>query len=157
MLRRSLLALALMLSVPVVALAATTDGPTPTGVEVGELLSEFAATACTHNCDTVCVVSTEHKVLENPGNALGPDHSFLYTQLGCGYHDCIEEQQQDVEQLVELLPDLGGAELVAFSLQDIGLTINRDRGAIQVIGCNDLVVASVPLSQAQADWLAADR
>lgn len=108
-------------------------------------------------CSTVCLVSTDHKVVQDGGSDGGGDHDCLATDLGCSYHDCngLVISLHDLERLMQLLPQLDGQELIALGSSDLGLLINRDRGALQVLGCNDLVVASVPLSLEQVVWLEA--
>lgn len=114
---------------------------------LGELI---ARRECSYDCEAAGMCGTAgHKIIAGT-NVVGPEHACLITSMGCSYHQsCSGDGDEDLDQLQELLAitDLGA--LAAIETDGLGLHVNRERGTIQVIGCDGLVTASIPLSGRQ--------
>lgn len=118
-------------------------------------LSVVAPTACPATCDRY-LCGSGHLVTDQEANgAYGPPHSCMTTTTNCEYHACFnEEQQQEMDGLVEALPQLSPEALRSLAGSESALSINSERGAIQVFGCDGVnVTASVPLSPTQREVL----
>lgn len=124
-----------------------------------ELVTAVAA-VCGFGCShTSCGGAFEaHEVWSSGEGFNGAEHNCKIVPLGCGYHNCMAEEQepQDIDRLADLLPDLSPDEVLALAARKASVQINRDRSAIQVFGCNEDVIAHVPMSAEQAAAFPAD-
>lgn len=140
-------------------LSAGVDRATPTMLETTEaVLATFAgglAGCGTTNCSTC---PSGQLVVQNPGGTdKGPYHNCIVTELGCSYHDCGFDPggMAMVDELSRLLPTLDGSSLLRLQEGHDGLVlvVNPGRRAVQLLGCNGLVVRSIPLTASQTDQL----
>jgi hypothetical protein len=73
--------------------------------------------------------------------------------MGCEYHHCQVSfaplSPEDLDRLLDLVPALRANDLFALHEKEKALSLNYDRQAVQVLGCDDLVVASVPFTPDQ--------
>lgn len=120
------------------------------------LLEEITSSiSCDYACTTgqpACALSTDHIVYGSEGGGfLGANHGCM-TSSSCSYHRCTPTEEEDLEQLVELLPTVAPADLQGLAGEEVGLVINAERGALQLVGCEGLVLVSVPFSEEQAAW-----
>lgn len=123
--------------------------PTAVEAEVRGLLAELSAglNCGGHTCETrFPCLSDAHRVLEGGSGSYGPDHGCLSVVTGCGYHACDGDGEEDLDLLASLLPTLDLRTLEALEFEGLGLRVNTERGAIQLLGCQDRVVMSVPFS-----------
>ena len=108
--------------------------------------------ACDIDCSYFCISSTDHRTwTDDHGDFFGARHGCIDTMLGCGYHDCQPFAHGDLDRLEELLPRLDPTDLVTLtSTAHSRLLINHERRALQVVGCGDAIVLSLPASEQQA-------
>lgn len=114
-------------------------------------LSVVAPASCPATCETYICISG-HRVQENEANgSYGPPHACQTTTTGCEYHQCFnEEQQQEMDALVETLPQLSPEALRSLAASEPALSINSARRTVQVFSCDGVnVTANVPLSPMQ--------
>ena len=67
----------------------------------------------------------------------------------CASHKCAEQTTlapDELNTVVELIPDLSLRALVALHDAEPNLLLNVERQAVQVLGCQGLVLASVELT-----------
>lgn len=117
--------------------------------EVGDALAAYRANRscnaeCTHQ---LCSLTSQHRLNENGGNDQGVQHFCIETELGCDYHEC--GSGGDLDGLVDLLTLANAADLRALESLDLGVSVNLQRAAVQVVGCGDKIALSVPLSAEQ--------
>ena len=130
---------------------------------VAQLL-DYDATPCNTNCELGGCFEAEHSnELRGPtGNDGGTDHGNC--QLGTcdivgGEHDHSCDRMAELvppealHELLELIPQIPTRHLVAMDRDDPNLFVNRNRKAVQVLGCEGLVLASIDLTTAQAGVL----
>jgi hypothetical protein len=114
---------------------------------------------CGYTCSYWCAVQGDHK-LDEGGAAftagLGSAHFCVPFEAGCTAHLCDggldEEEEEEHEELEakdlltleQLLESASSHEISMMLAQSPRLEYNRGRDALQVIGCDDGVVLSVP-------------
>ncbi len=124
--------------------------------EAVAILAVIEGLECDWQCGLNCPAEDQHDLYASRfGNDddldLG-EHWCMEFQFGCATHTCgggSEEPRLLPAQLKELegiLVTAPPSELVALMAQTNGLEFNSERGAAQVIGCDDLVILSVPLN-----------
>ena len=129
---------------------------------VAQLL-DYDATPCNTNCEMGGCYEAEHSnELRGPtGNDGGTDHDC---QLGTcdivgGEHDHSCDRMAELvppealHELLELIPQIPTRLLMAMDREDPNLFVNRNRKAVQVLGCQGLVLASIDLTTAQVGVL----
>lgn len=106
--------------------------------------------SCTTNCEFGGCFGAEHENQTNAGgNDGGEVHDWALSTEGCGDHQCDAQLQMDLRTLEQTLPMLTADELEGLAGVSAQIHLNRDRAAVQVLGCNDLVMLSMNLSEAQ--------
>ena len=125
-----------------------------TRVEV--VLSAIKLRACDTNCEFSTCTAPSHKNIAHPqGNDGGEIHTCATSPGGCEDHVCNVSAAPEIQQLEKLIPQLNGRALHALAGQYAALTINTERGAVQVLGCGQKVLLSLNLTDQQAAQLAA--
>ena len=124
------------------------------------------------HCEYACEVSpcgyTGHQLTWTPlGNAdqfLGMGAHDCYEGISCSPHDCPDHGKTDlalaiqaVDGILELIPEIPGQQLLAMDEAEPNLLLNMERQAIQVLGCEGLVMASVEMTPGQMADLVSTR
>ena len=131
------------------------------GIETMVLtLLDYDASSCNTNCElSPCDGAGVHLNDVTPfGNDDGEVHSCAGGS-GCRDHNCNPNYTMapdDLRTLIETVPSIPAKTLIAIDQAETNLLVNRDRRAVQVIGCEGLVLASVELTQAQQRELEID-
>lgn len=124
------------------------SSPAPASVRLHEVtrILESVPLECTTNCEFSGCADGRHNNYEQAGgNDGGEEHSCAWSLNQCGDHNC----NPDFASLGGLLQSLNAGELSALAAADSRVRFNFARSAIQVMGCNDLVLVSVNMSERQ--------
>lgn len=123
---------------------------------ITSLINEWGG-SCIYNC-VECSQPDQHAVvdqIEPLPDAQG--HKEICTSSGtCADHACEQAfaARDEAEQVESFLAQLGGHALMSLVQQDHRVTVNTARQAVQIAGCNDRIVLSVPLTEEQSRFLA---
>lgn len=118
--------------------------------EVGEALTTYRASVscvaeCTHQ---LCQLTSQHRLNEDGGSDQGVAHNCIETDAGCDYHAC-GGGGGELDGLADLLMSADAEDLRALEALELGVSVNLDRDAVQVVGCGNEIALSVPLSDGQ--------
>lgn len=115
-------------------------------LEVQQVLRDLALTPCDRECTTDgCLASTDHRSKQGGTSHGGSYHGCLGTEMGCDYHGCgISLNPGYLERLVDLVASLPRSELLEMVELEPNLALNAERGALQVVGCDQTIVATMP-------------
>ena len=155
---------ALRFAAPVALLFTFAGAAETTSPEAAARISSFLsydASDCNTNCEiAIC------RLLGTPGHAnalMDPDedgndkgeiHSCAYPK-SCDAHTCGGPPpggglaSLDLTTVAGLIPELSSDELTAMHAEEPNLLLNLERNAVQVLGCQGLVLASVELTPSQ--------
>ena len=153
---------ALLLLTPSLAVAGFAGTKIPesrsVATRVAELL-DYEATPCTTNCELGgCPDGKHNNESVIGGNDGGKQHSWceLGGCSGSGEHDHSCDRMAELvspevlNEMLELIPQIRTQQLVVMDREDPNLFVNRKRRAVQILGCQGLVLASVDLTTTQA-------
>lgn len=131
------------------------DSPPAAEAQVAQLLTNMGALRqCTTNCEFDCASSDQHANYTHAGgNDGGEIHSCAWSSNSCRDHSCSVSMNEQLSQLQTLVATLDGTALRRLDEQHALLFINRDRHAVQILGCEDQIVLTMNLTRAQASEL----
>jgi hypothetical protein len=124
---------------------------------------------CEYACEVTPCGGTGHQLkwgeLGNADQYRGGHEHPCFEALDCSpYHDCPPHGNTDlalaiqaVDRILELIPEIPGQQLLAMDETEPNLLLNMERQAIQVLGCEGLVVASVEITPDQRADLVSTR
>ena len=131
-------------------------------IRVAQLL-DYDAAGCNTNCEMGgCKDATHNNASAVGGNDGGKEHNWCEPG-GCsesGEHDHSCDRMAELvppealHELFELIPQIQTRQLLSMDREDPNLFVNRRRKAVQVLGCEGLVLASIDLTPPQAATLA---
>ena len=150
---------ALIFFVPLAAGSGASEPPknTPAAIRLSELL-DFDTSACDGNCELSGCSQGQHQnfLRIGEGNDTGEYHSQCQAGSCRGEphnHDgCFAAgglTPEELEEMIDLIPQLSVGELVAMDTRETNLLVNHRRQAAQVLGCAGMVLASVELTPSQ--------
>lgn len=132
-----------------VAAARNATGSDAAKARVGVILTELEALECSHECEYCGGGGTEHEMTTLPGNDGGEFHTCAISFNGCRDHRC-DAYARDLPELESLLGSLDRASVDDLAGIHPSMFVNRERRALQVLGCGEKVILSIPLSTTQA-------
>jgi len=112
--------------------------------------------ACTTQCEYMICEPGEHfNAFDiNLGGDGGEEHNCVFGPEGCAAHICGGEEEQAVVASIDaLIGQLEGSEFEAVDQRFEKFYLNYTRGAIQILGCDNQVLLSRPLSDSQISEL----
>ena len=137
-----------------IAWTGTAGSPVDPDMETMVLtLLDYDASSCTTNCElSPCTGMGAHLNESTPfGNDGGELHACV-GGAGCSAHNCNPNYTlapDDLRTLIQLIPSISAETLTAIDRVDTNLFLNPGRRAVQIMGCEGLVLASVELTPAQ--------
>lgn len=165
-----------LVGIPSIAIAATLSVAFLTGAShyrTPDVATTLSTLLEVMHCEYACEVSpcgyTGHKLAWTPlGNAdqfLGMGEHDCYEGISCSpVHDCPDHGKTDLaltvqamDRILEIIPEIPGQQLLAMDEAEPNLLLNVERQAIQVLGCEGLVVASVEMTPGQRAHLVSTR
>jgi hypothetical protein len=155
---RLLLAI-LAIIVPLVFLAARDlRSEASVRVRIASILASLAAPMCMTRCTTFDCEGMEHENHYGGAVADGPVHTCGYNEGGCAWHQqqCTKDGPV-IGQLPELIESLDGDGILYFVEAAEAFTLNADRRAVQILGCDGNVFLSKNLTPTQALDLPLDK
>lgn len=162
MIRRdsSVSAFAVLIATSVVLVVFTGAGaPTPDVATVVSALLDYDGSACNTTC-TICTENPRRHMNTNDATPfaqhVGWTHE-LCQPTGCAFHNCVigvTLAPEELDDVVRLLPSIPAVDLVAMDDSQPNLVLDMNRGAVQVLGCQGLALASVELTPVQRRDLA---
>lgn len=119
-------------------------------------LLDYDASLCSLNCEFSPCSSLGEGFHTNRYHREGNDGGIWHMSCWSGgcrmWHSCdprLTLASSELNVVVDLLPELPAEDLVALHETEPNVTFNRDRLAVQVLGCQGTVLASVPLTSDQ--------
>lgn len=143
----------------VLAVFTGANSPAPNVPAVVSALLDYDGSAC----NTTCTICTENPMRHKNTNDLTPlaEHvGWTHEQCqstGCAFHNCVigvTLAPEELEDVLQLLPSVPAVDLLAMDDAQPNLVLDMNRGAVQVLGCQGLALASVELTPAQRRDLA---
>jgi len=126
---------------------------------IGSILATLPALdQCWTRCTTDGCTGQDHRNYWGVGSDDGPVHTCGSNEGGCAWHreQCTKQEGPPIGQLQKLIPSLDGDGIRYFLESTEALTLNTDRRAIQLLGCDGEVILSVNLTPTQELELAID-
>ncbi len=116
-------------------------------------LLDYDASSCSTNCElSPCSGAGAHLNESTPyGNDGGELHACV-GGAGCSAHQCDPTYTlapDDLRTLIQMIPSIPASTLASIGRAEANLLLNQDRRAVQIMGCEGLVLASVELTPAQ--------
>ena len=137
-----------------VAWTDTKGGPDDPDMETIVLtLLDYDASSCSTNCElSPCSGPGVHLNESTPyGNDGGELHACV-GDAGCSAHQCdptFTLAPDDLRTLIQMIPAIPASTLADIGRTEANLLLNQDRRAVQIMGCEGLVLASVELTPTQ--------
>lgn len=137
-----------------VAWTGTTGSPDDPDTETMVLtLLDYDASSCSTNCElSPCTGAGAHLNESTPfGNDGGEIHACVGGS-GCYPHQCDPTYTlapDDLRTLIQMIPSIPANTLASIGRAEANLLLNQDRRAVQIMGCEGLVLASVELTPDQ--------